>query len=106
MRRAGLLNELIEIYTKTIVKDEYGQEVEELTLKQTTRAKLVHNNGNRSLENEEIVHNYNKTFTVRYYVDIDDYDVIKWNGKYYRVLDVEPNREYQQKVINTEKIND
>lgn len=106
MRAAGRLKENIEIYSNTITKDEYGQEREVMTLKTTTKAQLVHSGGNRELDNEEITHSYRKQFTVRYYVDIDDYDVIKWENKYYRVLDIEPNKEYQYKVINTEKIND
>lgn len=106
MRAAGKLKENIEIYENTITKDEYGQEVETKTLKATTKAELKHNSGNRNIENNEIIHNYNKTFIVRFYVNVGDYDIIKWENNYYRVLDVEPNRDYQYKTINTEKIND
>ena len=42
----------------------------------------------------------------RYYVDVDDYDIIKWENKFYRVIDIEPNRDYQFKTITMEKIND
>ena len=106
MRTAGRLKEIVEIYSNTITKDEYGQDVEQRVLKCSTRVDLKHNNGNRQLENSEIVHNYNKTIVVRYYVDVEDYDLIKWNNVFYRVLDVEPNREYQFKTITMEKIND
>lgn len=106
MRGAGQLKEIIKVYCNDIVKDDYGQEVEEKKLKYVTKAKINHNSGNRSLENNEIVHNYNKSFTVRYYVPVDDYDIIEWKNNYYRVLDIEPYEEYQYKVINTEKIND
>lgn len=106
MRAAGKLKEIIEIYSNTITKDEYGQEVETKVLKCSTKADLKHTNGNRELENSEIVHNYNKTLTVRYYVDVDDYDIIKWENKFYRVIDIEPNRDYQFKTITMEKIND
>lgn len=106
MRRAGLLNEPIEIYKVVITKSDYGEESETLELRNATKASLKHNSGNRSIENDEIVHNYNKSFTVRYYVEVDEFDKIKWDNKFYRVLDIEPNKQYTYKVINTELIND
>ncbi len=106
MKRAGLLNEIIEIYKVVWEKDKYGSQVETLELVTTTRARVVYNNGSRNIENSEIVHNYNKTFIVRYYVPINDYDKILWQGKYYRVLSIDSSREYQEKTINTELIND
>ena len=106
MRAAGKLKEVIEIYSNEIIKDEYGQEVETKVLKCSTKPELRHYKGSRNIENSEIVHNYLKSFLVRYYVDVDDYDIIKWDGKYYRVIDIEPNREFQYKTINAEKIND
>lgn len=106
MRAAGRLKEIVEIYSNSIVKDEYGQEKETRVLKQSTRAELKHNSGNRELENSEIVHNYTKTLVVRYYVDVEDYDLIKWENKFYRVIDVEPSKDYQFKTIRMEKCND
>lgn len=106
MRRAGQLNEKIEIYKVNWVKNDYGSQVEELELRTSTRAKLMNLSGNRMVENDEIVHNYSKSFLVRFYVEVEDYDKILWNGKYYRVIDIQEDRQYQEKIINTELIND
>lgn len=106
MRRAGLLNEVIEIYKLNVSKNDYGQEVRTWDLKLSTRAKVSYNTGSRDTENSEITHNYTKSFTVRYYVNVEENDQIKWGGKLYRILEIERSREYQQIVINTELIND
>lgn len=106
MRRAGLLNQIIEIYEVKWVKDDYGNQVEKLELRTTTRANLLPYHGSRTTENDEIVHNYSKTFKVRYYVPCEDYDKILFENKWYRVLSIESSREYQEKIINTEIIND
>lgn len=106
MRRAGLLREVIEIYKVVWEKDEYGNQVESLELRFKTRAKVEHVSGLRNIVNNEIIHDYTKTFLVRGYVEVEDYDKILYNGKYYRVLSIDLNSEYQQKIINTELVND
>lgn len=106
MRRAGLLNDIIEIYKVNWVKDDYGNQVEELELRTTTRANLLPYNGSRNIEASEVVHNYSKTFKVRYYVEVEDFDKILFEGKYYRVLSIESSKEYQEKLIYTELIKD
>lgn len=104
--QAGILNEVITILMKHITKNDFGEEKETLVERYITRAKVIYNNGGRTNENKSIFHPYTKSFQVRYYVPVDDYDIIEWNGKQYRVLDVESNREYQYKMINTELVND
>ncbi len=104
--RAGLLTEIIEIYSPSITSDEYGTQDTQYIIKQKTRARLTHNSGERKNENHEIVFNSNKTFELRKYIIIDELDRIKWNDKYFRILDIEPNRQNQEIKINCEIIND
>lgn len=104
--KAGLLQELIDIYTPTTIKNDYGEETTSYVWKCSTRARLVHDNGNREIENNEVVFNHVKTFNVRIYVDVHNLDRIKWNDEYYRILDIEPDRKLQQKTIKVELIND
>lgn len=104
---AGILNEIIEVYEPNVVINDYGEQTTVDVLKYRTRARVQHNNGNRTLENgSEIVYPYNKTFEVRIYLDIKDFDKIKWNDKYYKILDITPNRHFQNLVISTELINE
>lgn len=104
--RAGLLYEPITILQSQITRNEYGEETTVWVNKYETKARLLHLNGNRVNENDEIVHNYMKSFEVRYYVPVDDYDRVRWNGKDYRVIDIEPNKEQMKQTIRVELIND
>lgn len=103
---AGILNEIIEIYQPSITIDEYGNQSTDYKLKYTTRAKVSHNSGNREVQDNEVVYIYNKEFIVRMYIEIGDFDRIKWNGKFWRVLQIEPNKEYQEIKVNTELVNE
>lgn len=100
MRRAGLLNEKIKIYKVEWVKDDYGSQVETLQLRSETRARVIYNSGNRTVSNNEVVHDYYRTMVVRYYVEVEDYDVIYWDNKYYLVLSIDSSREFQEKTIS------
>lgn len=106
MRRAGLLNEIIEIHRLQINKSEYGEEETSYTKISTIRAHLVEDKGDRILSNSEITYNYQKIFMIRFYVDIVESDRIFWNKKFYRVLEIVPNRAYQEKKIRLEVINE
>lgn len=101
---AGDLNEVITVYSVEYVKNNFGEEVETMVEKFKTRACIWHRSGGRRLSNDSIVYDYTKTIQVRYYVDISDLDIIKWEGKYYRIADIEPNKRDMCKTINIEEI--
>ena len=104
--KAGLLNEVIYVYSPTVIKDEYGQEKTIWSEKCKTRARLKHDNGDRAIENNEVVFNHTKTFEVRRYVQVADTDRIYWNNQKFRILNIEPDRVLQSQIIKTELIND
>lgn len=103
---AGKLNERIEIFTPKISKNDVGEQSTEYILKLTTKANIQHIKGNRDIENNEVVYNYSRTFEVRIYVDVNEFDRIKWKDKYYRILDIDTNKELQQITILTELVNE
>lgn len=103
---AGKLTEKIEIFTPKITKNDVGEQSTEYILKLTTKANIQHIKGNRDIENNEVVYNYSRTFEVRIYVDVNEFDRIKWKDKYYRILDVDTNKELQQITILTELVNE
>lgn len=103
---AGGLTEIIEVLSPNIVINDVGEQTTEYIAKLTTRANVRYDRGNRDIENNEIVYNYNISFIVRRYVDVDEFDIIRWNNKQYRILSVEPQKELQQITIQTEKINE
>lgn len=88
--RAGLLNKLIEIYKPHLTINEYGEQDEEFVYYRTIRAREIYNNGSRNNENGDITYNYQRTFEVRHYQPISERDRIKYNGKMYIILSVEP----------------
>lgn len=104
--RAGLLTEPIEILEKVIETNEYGEETESLQVKYTTRARLVNDGGDRTIINGEIFYSNAKTFQVRQYVPVDDFDIIRWHQKLYRILNILPDNSRMNKTIRTELIND
>lgn len=57
---AGRLNEPIKIFHPTVNYNEFGEANEEYKEVYTTRAKVDHNSGTRTVENNEIVFDYNK----------------------------------------------
>lgn len=107
MKRAGLFNEVIDIYKVIYSTNEFGEQVQEYIKCYTTRARVTHDNGNRTLDNGEIFYNYNKSFIVRSYVPLDERHIIEYDGKRYRILTIENRvREWNDKIIECELINE
>jgi SPP1 family predicted phage head-tail adaptor len=104
--RAGTLTENISILKPNVTTNDVGEQTTEYIVKLTTKAKVEFDSGNREIENREIVYNYSKTFKTRYYIEVDEYDRIHWNNKQYRILSIEPNRQYQELTIKTELVNE
>ena len=100
--QAGILKERIQVQRPTVRTDEYGANVIEYNNIINTRAAATNKSGNRA----KIVYNYIKSFTVRYYHNIQENDIIIWNNKKYRITDIDEVRDKQYKIINTELIND
>lgn len=107
MKRSGLLNEIINIYSPTSTVNEFGEKVQTYSLSYRTRAKVDHNSGLRDNQNNEVFYTYQKTFTVRSYVPINEFDQVDYNGKRYRILTIEDRtKDYNDKQIITELINE
>lgn len=103
---AGPLKEKIEIYDHTKTRNSFGEEVETLTLTYSTRAKVGHIGGSRTVINSEIQTPYTKNFVIRIYVPVKDDSWIKYNGNYYRVTSIDKNPDLQQQVIIGEIVNE
>lgn len=104
--RAGLLQEDIEILKSTTVTNKYGEQSSIWTVIATTKARLIHDSGARTEINNEIFYAYTKTFQVRYYVNVSEFDRIRWNNQLFRIISIEPNKQQQSLTIKTELVND
>lgn len=106
MKRAGLLNEIINILSPTYTINEFGEKVQTYSVTYTTRARVDNNGGARNTENNEIFYAYQKTFTVRIYVPVTEFDLIEYQNKRYRIITIDKRRDYNDMIIITELVND
>lgn len=103
---AGKLSEHIEIYSPNVVRNEFGEQHIEYILKNETKANKVNLRGSRTVENNEVVYNYVKLFEVRIYVDVNEFDRIKYDSKFYRILNIDKDKELQKITIECELVNE
>lgn len=104
--RTGLLTEPITIYKAESAPNDYGELLQNYRFKCTTRARVIHGSGYRENTNNEVFYSYNKTFELWLYVGISETDYIEWNDKKYRVLSIEPVREQNKQIVETELVNE
>ncbi|MBP5784548.1 MAG: phage head closure protein [Methanobrevibacter sp.] len=103
---AGLRNESIDIMRYTSAPNAFGEVVKTLVKEYSTRAKVVHLSGSRIVRNDEIQYPYNKTFVLRYNSPITEDNLIKWQGKLWRVQSIDNDRAMMQTVVVTEIVNE
>lgn len=102
MRRAGLLNQEIEIYRQVVTSSEFGQEVTAWEYITTTRARIIRSAQNRyTTTDNQILYPMGTTFVVRYYVEIDDFDYILYQGHFYSIDYIDRNQETQEITVYT-----
>ena len=105
--RAGMLEDTIKILKLTSSRSEFGAQVDTYTEpKNTTRAGVIENSGNRMDANYETYYEYSKKFYVRRYVDVDEFDRILYRGKQWRILSISDDRHLNQKIITAELVNE
>lgn len=104
--RAGTLTERITIENIITSKNNFGATEKVWQPYINTRCNIRLNNGNRQIENKEIINTYSITFTIRYYYNINERMRIVWNGKKYRILSIFPDKHKQSIDIVGELINE
>lgn len=104
--RAGLLTEQILIERITYIKNIFGANEKKWIPHMNTRSIVKFNNGNRKIENNEIVNSYLLSFTIRDYNDVDESMRIVWNDKKYRILSIFQDKHKQSIEIIGSLINE
>lgn len=104
--QAGLLKEVVTIQKPVVNQDGFGANDVNWSDLITTRASVGYNTGNRVNDNNEITFTYQVTFTVRVYHQINERMRIIWQGKKYRILSIELDKQKQRQTIRTELINE
>lgn len=104
--QAGLLNEEIVILRPETTRNEFGEQVTEYKPNYKTKARILHISGQRDILDGEILHSYIKTIEIWQYVGITETDWIEYDGKKYRILEIEPDKSQMKKIIRLELINE
>ena len=104
--RAGNLREKIEIYKPVASKTEFGNNRISYELHYTTRCMVRHSSGDKEETNGEIFHSKSKTFIVRYYVPVIENMRILYEGNYYSIESIVPNKYYNDKEIYCNLVNE
>lgn len=102
--QAGLITEVIKVLGVETVTNKYGEKEDKYTLKYTTRANVVQKSANRTDENGQTFYDYIKQFEVRIYVPINEYDHIEYDGKEYRIINIDKNKKLRKIIIDTELV--
>lgn len=104
--RAGALRYTITIEKPVTTRNEYGSQEVKWETVCDTRAEVIYNRGYRDSDGIEVYYDYNPTFRIRYYHNLDDYMRIKYEGKYYRILSIQREVYSQTITLITELINE
>ena len=103
---AGKLKEKIKILQVKVARNEYGEQYDTYTPICSTRANVFQRSGARMNDDNEIYYSYSKTFQVRSYVPVTEFDRIEYMGDRYRVLSINRQRRENCITIEAEKINE
>lgn len=104
--RAGLLKETIEILTPSLRRNEVGEQVVRYTSKGTIRARSVIYRQQRANLDGDIDMPRSHTVEVRIFQDIDEHDIIEWQGKRYRIVSIDLDTAIQCKRLTITEINE
>ena len=104
--KAGILNEKVRILRCEVERNEFNEQTDTYKPIAWIRASVSYKTGNRVDINHEVFYAYTKTFYIRRYQQINEFDRLEWKGKQYRILAISDDREYNQKIIECELINE
>lgn len=104
--RAGELTE--EIIVKRPVKKDSDFSVDSVTYEDfiKTRAQVLHDKGSRGFVAGEIVNLIVKTFVIWIHHKVNEEMIIAYNGRLYRILDIDKDKRKMSITIKTEVINE
>lgn len=104
--RAGPLYDKIDILHLVSERNEYGEQVDKYKKCCSTRAQIVHNSGNKNDVNHETDYTYTKTFIVRSYVPIKEFDRIGYKEHMWNVISIEDDRIMNNKTVIATIVNE
>lgn len=107
--KSGRLNKVIVIEELSTITNEFGEEEKSIYApKFRTKAEVKNDGGNRETDNGEVFYSQIKTFIFWDYINsyLSDYDRIIYEGKPYRVINKDLNKEDKILYVKGELINE
>jgi SPP1 family predicted phage head-tail adaptor len=103
---AGQLTETLEIYAVTEVQSESGFKQTTETLRFRCKAYRARNKETYVVNAEELFHETELTFQVRYRKEIQETDIVVYNNQRYRITSLCPYKQENQITLILAKINE
>lgn len=103
---AGTLYEKIQVLRLERTTNEFNEQLDMYVPCCETRAQVTPLSGGRRDVNHEVFYEHTYRFAVRRYVRIDEFDRILWREHQYRVMNIDDDRELQQKIITAQLVNE
>lgn len=105
--RAGIFGKIVEIYREYKSVNEYGETIYgDFKKVYRTRAQVTKKSGEFTIQNDNTVYTSLTQFIFRRYVDIREFDRIRYNNDFYRVLNIMPDENRQCIRVDTEIVQD
>lgn len=106
--RAGAYKYDVEIQRQQVTTSAYGSDRIDWVKLCSTRAAIEYLSGGREQQNHEIFYAWQLKFILHAYVPVQDEDRIAFDGKFYRILSIQPQKETTRNQITviTELINE
>lgn len=104
--KAGILRESISIYKPKVIKTDFGSIKYEYEYWKDIRCKVYHLSGNKQENDYEVFYSKNLRFIVRNYNQLEENMRIKYEGKFYDIESIIPNKYYNDKEVNATLVND
>lgn len=104
--RAGLMRDRVTFLRQVKKETAYSNAVPCYEACFTTWAEVRHSSGNRSIEANEITNPFTVKIMVRYYHLVEYGMIIRYEGRSYRILDINQERSKNCITITAEVINE
>lgn len=103
---SGQLTEILEFYRVVEVQSESGFKHPEETFLFKARAERTKNKENYVVDADELFHSSELRFRLRYRKEIEETNIVVYEGQRYRITSLDKYKEENQLTIILAKIND
>lgn len=104
--RAGLMRDIVVFEKPVLNETDFSSSEHTYCEAFKTHARVVHSSGRRTVEADRIVNPFTVKIMIRIYHEVSRDMIIVYNRERYQILDINPDRANNCKVITAEVINE